>query len=374
MCPSDPRPTRRRRFDPCLSKTLARLPATALAAGLAFGTALQVAYAAEPFKVTNIHFETNASACDMGIQLIFDTDGITEGAVRDPDGRRIYNFISRGGMRAIGGQTEGFLEGIEPQITELLEALGCEPSDEEEEIALDELFAAFPAGDYTFRGVGGGVTFEDQATLTHAIPAGPEILTPADGSVVPDRALRITWNPVTEAVLTANPDLGPVTIVGYHVDRRRDRRGSVAPARHRRPGERDQRPGSGAVPQAEHDLPVRDPGDRSGRQPDHQRGLFLHHRRRCLRSALSDAARGQSVHVRRARRFEGSPLFRRKAVDRERGAQLPRTTRSAATVATRPGGRKVRPAGSPSPPGGICQKYPRAATDPRRSSAGASAG
>ena len=108
--------------------------------------------AGEPFKVANIHFETNASACDMGIQIIFDTGGITEGLVRDPNGRRIYSFESAGGMKAIGGQTEGFLEGVEPQITELLQALGCEPSDEEEEISLDDLFEAFPAGDYTLKG------------------------------------------------------------------------------------------------------------------------------------------------------------------------------------------------------------------------------
>ena len=37
----------------------------------------------EPFKLTNVHFETNASACDMGIQISFDTDGITEGAKSD---------------------------------------------------------------------------------------------------------------------------------------------------------------------------------------------------------------------------------------------------------------------------------------------------
>ena len=106
---------------------------------------------AEPFKVANIHFETNASACDMGIQIIFDTDGITEGSVKAPNGRRIYSFAP-GRYEGTGGQTEGFLEGIEPQITELLSALGCEPSDEEEEISLDDLFEAFPAGDYTFKG------------------------------------------------------------------------------------------------------------------------------------------------------------------------------------------------------------------------------
>jgi hypothetical protein len=189
-----------------------------LAAGLTFGTAAQEAHAtavpAEPFKVANIHFETNASACDMGIQIIFDAEGITQGWFKAPDHRRIYSFESAGGMKAVGGQTEGFLEGVEPQITELLEVLGCEPSDEEEEISLEELFDAFPAGDYKFKGIRKGARFEDRATLTHFIPAGPEIVRPADGTVVPDAALLIDWDPVTEAIL---PGLGPVEIVGYHV-------------------------------------------------------------------------------------------------------------------------------------------------------------
>lgn len=215
---SDPRLSRRR-FEPCPSPATFRLPATVLAAGLTFGTGAQAAPAAaasvEPFKVANIHFETNASACDMGIQIAFDTDGITKGSVSNPKGRRIYSFQSAGGMRAIGGQTEGFLEGVEPQITELLSALGCEPSDEEKEISLADLFKAFPAGDYALRGSGGGVRLRDRATLTHLIPAGPEISAPADGTVVPaNAALLIDWDPVTEPIL---PDLGPVNIVGYHV-------------------------------------------------------------------------------------------------------------------------------------------------------------
>jgi hypothetical protein len=110
----------------------------------------------------------------------------------------------------------GSLEGVEPQITELLEleALGCEPSGEEEEISLEELFEAFPAGDYRLKGTRNGARFEDHATLTHFIPAGPEIVEPADGTVVPDAALLLDWDPVTETIL---PDLGPVSIVGYHV-------------------------------------------------------------------------------------------------------------------------------------------------------------
>ena len=97
--------------------------AVLLATGPALEIALPEAHAApppEPFKVANIHFETNASACDMGIQIIFDTGGITDGFVKSPKGQMIYQFRSKGGMKATGGQTEGFLEGVEPQITELL--------------------------------------------------------------------------------------------------------------------------------------------------------------------------------------------------------------------------------------------------------------
>ena len=66
-------------------------------------TEAQAAAPPEPFKVANIHFETNASACDMGIQLIFDTEGITEGSVEAPNGKTIYSFRSKGAMRATGG-------------------------------------------------------------------------------------------------------------------------------------------------------------------------------------------------------------------------------------------------------------------------------
>ncbi len=203
-----------------LSQALSPLPAMLIATGLTFGTVLQDAHAApptQPFKVANIHFETNASACDMGIQIKFDTDGIASGSVTDPNGHTIYSFASAGSMRATGGQTEGFLEGIEPQIDELVSALGCAPSTEEGTSTLANLFAAWPAGKYTFKGTSKtGVAFEDHATLTHYIPAGPEIMAPL-GVTVPVAPLLIEWSPVTAAILTHKPNLGPVDIVGYHI-------------------------------------------------------------------------------------------------------------------------------------------------------------
>ena len=201
---------------PCVKASLG-LFVVLLAGGLMLELSAMPAAAAggtQPFKLTNIHFETNASACDMGIQIKFDTDGVTGGMVKDPTGRKIYGFGSENGMKATGGQTEGFLEGVEPQITELLSALGCEPSDEEGQTSLDQLFAAWPAGDYSFRGISKGTKFADQATLTHLIPAGPTIVAPANGTVVPVAPVLLDWNPVTEPIL---PSLGPVNIVGYHV-------------------------------------------------------------------------------------------------------------------------------------------------------------
>src|SRR4029078_9221169 len=66
-------------------------------AGVALGAATPATAAKpEPFKQTNIHFETNASACDMGIQMSFDTDGISELSVKEPNGTRAFDAQSYG--------------------------------------------------------------------------------------------------------------------------------------------------------------------------------------------------------------------------------------------------------------------------------------
>jgi hypothetical protein len=181
-----------------------------LAAGLASGEA-----EAAKFKVTNIHFETNASKCDMGIQILFDTGGIVDGAVKYPGGLPVYDLHTRGGMRHLGGQAEGFLEGIEPQIVELLTALGCAVSAEEGLVSLASLLAAWPDGNYIFTGKSkDGTALLDHDRLTHHIPAGPKIIAPANFVTVPDAPLTIRWNAVTGPII---PALGPVKVAGYHV-------------------------------------------------------------------------------------------------------------------------------------------------------------
>jgi hypothetical protein len=191
------------------------LPAVPLLAGLTLYAGLQEAHAQgeEPFKFMNIHFETNASGCDMGIQILFDTDGITELSIEDPNEEVVFSSQTPAGMEETHDQTEGFQERVEPPIIELEDALGCDPSDDA--ISLDELFAAWPAGTYEFEATSGGVDFEGTTRLTHKIPDGPEITAPEDGTVVPaGEPLVIEWNEVTGPIL---PNLGPVRIVGYHV-------------------------------------------------------------------------------------------------------------------------------------------------------------
>ena len=166
-----------------------------------------------PFKITNIHFETNASACDMGIQISFDTEGITEGSVEDPHEKVVYSFHAVDGMEGTQDITEGFQERVEPPIIDLQSALGCEPSDDA--ISLTELLATWPAGLYDFDGRSGPTEFEGRARLNHKVPAGPEITAPGDGDVVPhDAPLLIKWKKVTRPII---PRLGPVEVVGYHV-------------------------------------------------------------------------------------------------------------------------------------------------------------
>ena len=167
----------------------------------------------QPFKITNIHFETNASACDMGIQISFDTGGLTEGLVEGPQDQVVFSFRTLDGQEGTHDITEGFQERVEPPITDLQLALGCEPS--EGAIPLSELLQAWPAGVYDFEGRSGAVEYEGAARLNHRVPAGPKIVAPKGGRIVAhDADLQVRWLKVTGPIL---PTLGPVEVVGYHV-------------------------------------------------------------------------------------------------------------------------------------------------------------
>src|SRR6266545_7346777 len=154
-----------------------------------------------PFSNTKIIIEVNATAGDAGIQVFLDATGWRSLEVFDPNGQKLLN-ISASANGSIGkqGLTELFFESAEPSFAEQ---------------SLDELFARFPEGNYTFVGITvDGGKLNGKATLKHNIPAGPEIVFPSEGATLSPNAVVIGWNPVN------GPFSGtalPVTIVGYQV-------------------------------------------------------------------------------------------------------------------------------------------------------------
>jgi hypothetical protein len=137
---------------------------------------------------------------DAGIQIFVDAAGWQRLEVFDPNGQKIFDVL---GSNGVGNQgvTELFFENAEPSFAEQ---------------SLDELFARFPAGNYTFKGrTVDGQTLNGKAPLKHSIPAGPEIVSPVEGAVLdPAQPVVIDWEPV------ANPFPGTpsaVSVVGYQV-------------------------------------------------------------------------------------------------------------------------------------------------------------
>jgi hypothetical protein len=78
------------------------------------------------------------------------------------------------------------------------------------------MLSKLPEGNYSIAGPipenqGGGST-AGTAWLTHVIPAGPVLLEPAEGAIVPDGDLLVKWSRVTETITG-----GPVKIIAYQL-------------------------------------------------------------------------------------------------------------------------------------------------------------
>jgi hypothetical protein len=210
----------KRLFDPWMPQASSWFPPALLAAGLTFGAFPHDARAQNgngeeiPFSEVRIILETNATDCDTGLQLFFDGEPWNNVKVINPNGQRILEVWARGPLRNFG-LTEQFNESNEPVMAELVEGfpeLECD----EAEFTLEELFELFPEGSYEFEGVTvEGDDLEGEATLSHAIPAPPEIVAPEEDAVLdPSNPITIEWIRVDEPIL---PDLGDVEIVGFEV-------------------------------------------------------------------------------------------------------------------------------------------------------------
>lgn len=221
-------PAQKQSLHPLIPPSASLAASALLAAGLTAGILVQNAQATgprekeTPFKVAKIYFETNATACDMGIQIVFDTGGIAKGVFKDPNGRAVHVIRDKNGLSDIGGQTEGFLESAEPVILELVNAnSACKPDPEEPTISLEEIRALVPAGMYEFEGVAAdGREYDDGARLTYDVPDGPVLKYPNGRTGLPfDKPLTINWKPVATTIpgLLPNGERAPVDIVGYQV-------------------------------------------------------------------------------------------------------------------------------------------------------------
>ena len=149
-----------------------------------------------PLKEAKLIIEHNATDEDTGFQGFIDSEGWERLEVTGPGGV-VLVLEGRGGLGA-HGLTELFFETVEPENAEL---------------PIDDVLAVLPEGDYTIEGPAvEGMRTAGTATLTHDIPAGPVLLTPAEGATVPASGLVCSWEPVTETITSE-----PVTIIRYQL-------------------------------------------------------------------------------------------------------------------------------------------------------------
>jgi hypothetical protein len=134
------------------------------------------------FEAHDLYVETNATDGDAGLQMFTDAEEWRSFSLRDPRGKLLVNVKAKGRVRQFG-LSELFVEASEPAFTEF---------------PLSRFKKRFPAGRYRFRGQtvdGRRVVGSD--TLTHVLPAGPDVTFPTAGAQVDPNGFAVTWAPVT---------------------------------------------------------------------------------------------------------------------------------------------------------------------------------
>ncbi len=168
-----------------------------------------VAAASAPAEIieldeADVYIEYNATDDEYVVVFFWDTDGWKSMAVRGPNGTKakpkpVLNIKAKGNARK-QGMTEGFFESAELDL---------------EESTVEEFFALFPEGEYSFRGKGleKGEQLVGTTDFTHALPDDPGNVFPDDGDMLnAANPITITFDPVTEDL-----DGDPITIAFYTV-------------------------------------------------------------------------------------------------------------------------------------------------------------
>ena len=153
-----------------------------------------------PLKEAKLNIEHNATDKDTGFQGFIDSEGWRRLDVRGPGGH-VMTLEARGTLGQLG-MTELFYESVEP---------------ENADVPIDETLAKLPEGNYTIagpaqeNGKSAGRT-SGTALLTHDIPAGPALIAPKEGAIVPIRGVVTGWKPVSKTITGE-----PVTIIAYQL-------------------------------------------------------------------------------------------------------------------------------------------------------------
>jgi hypothetical protein len=147
-----------------------------------------------PLAASTLIVEVNATDGDAGLQFFLDGEPWNSMTISDPNGNVVVDVDAAGRLQD-WGLTELFSESNEPPFSE---------------VPLEEFKARFPEGEYTFRGQTiDGETLVGTATLSHDIPDGPTITSPADGARVNRDGVVARWQ--------APPEPAGIDIVGYRV-------------------------------------------------------------------------------------------------------------------------------------------------------------
>jgi hypothetical protein len=170
--------------------------ALAALGGTALGLDQASKAASKPIRLAQATMivEVNATDGDAGLQVFLDGEPWRSMAISDPNGRTILAVNAEGRLKGFG-LTELFSESSEPLF---------------DVFPLEKFKTLFPEGKYTFVGTTvEGERLVGKARLTHDIPDGPEIISPADGAAVTRGGAVARWEPV------ANPP--GIDVVGYRV-------------------------------------------------------------------------------------------------------------------------------------------------------------
>ncbi len=161
--------------------------------------------AGEEFEVAKLYIEHNATDEDTGVHGLFGGMAWSEMCIWDPAGRLILLTDPANQLDDLT-VADLFFESREPPNSE---------------VAIADIRAAFPAGEYRVAGTDfEGTSRVGAARFTHNIPAEPVITTPAladepetaGEATVPAGGLVVAWEPVTETI-----DGDPVEVTAYEV-------------------------------------------------------------------------------------------------------------------------------------------------------------